>query len=154
MAAPATTTLQTLGGSLFEEFFRSIVEQENFDDSQKATLGEYLKGAIEKRDRLGEFIARMEAEADAIKKEETRLADRQELGLRRDLLEKAMTHLNDRERHILGERRLKDNPTTLEDLSQQYGISRERVRQIEVRAFEKLQKAIKAAAIERRLVAA
>src|SRR5438094_147910 len=76
----------------------------------------------------------------------------QELGLRRDLLEKAMTHLNDRERHILTERRLQENPTTLEDLSQQYGISRERVRQIEVRAFEKLQKAIKAAAIERRLV--
>src|SRR5580698_8310372 len=85
--------------------------------------------------------------------QEARLGERQELGLRRDLLEKAMTHLNDRERHILGERRLKDNPTTLEDLSQQYGISRERVRQIEVRAFEKLQKAIKAAAIERRLVA-
>ena len=76
----------------------------------------------------------------------TRLGDRQELGLRRDLLEKAMTHLNERERHILAERRLRDNPTTLEDLSQQYGISRERVRQIEVRAFEKLQKAIKAAA--------
>jgi RNA polymerase sigma-32 factor len=52
----------------------------------------------------------------------------------------------------LTERRLRENPTTLEDLSQQYGISRERVRQIEVRAFEKLQKAIKAAAIERRLV--
>jgi RNA polymerase sigma-32 factor len=67
-------------------------------------------------------------------------------------LEKAMTHLNDRERHILTKRRLRENPTTLEDLSQQYGISRERVRQIEVRAFEKLQKAIKAAAIERRLV--
>ena len=61
--------------------------------------------------------------------------------------------MNARERHILEERRLKDNPTTLEDLSQHYGISRERVRQIEVRAFEKLQKAIKAAAIERRLVA-
>ena len=79
-------------------------------------------------------------------------AERQELGLRRDLLAKAMTHLNDRERHILTERRLQENPTTLEDLSQQYGISRERVRQIEVRAFEKLQKAIKAAAIERRLI--
>ncbi|HWB51375.1 MAG TPA: RNA polymerase sigma factor RpoH [Stellaceae bacterium] len=90
---------------------------------------------------------------DETESQEVKLADRQELGLRRDLLEKAMTHLNERERHILGERRLKDNPTTLEDLSQQYGISRERVRQIEVRAFEKLQKAIKAAAIERRLVA-
>ena len=90
---------------------------------------------------------------DETDSQETMLGERQELGLRRDLLDKAMTHLNERERHILGERRLKDNPTTLEDLSQQYGISRERVRQIEVRAFEKLQKAIKAAAIERRLVA-
>src|ERR671937_317284 len=89
---------------------------------------------------------------DESESQETKLGDRQELGLRRDLLEKAMTHLNDRERHILTERRLRDNPTTLEDLSQQYGISRERVRQIEVRAFEKLQKAIKAAAVERRLV--
>jgi RNA polymerase sigma-32 factor len=90
---------------------------------------------------------------DETESQEVKLADRQELGLRRDLLEKALTHLNERERHILGERRLRENPTTLEDLSQQYGISRERVRQIEVRAFEKLQKAIKAAAIERRLVA-
>jgi RNA polymerase sigma-32 factor len=89
---------------------------------------------------------------DESESQETRLGDQQELGLRRDLLAKAMTHLNDRERHILTERRLQENPTTLEDLSQQYGISRERVRQIEVRAFEKLQKAIKAAAIERRLV--
>jgi RNA polymerase sigma-32 factor len=62
-----------------------------------------------------------------------------------------MTNLNERERHILTERRLKDDPTTLEDLSQHYGISRERVRQIEVRAFEKLQKNIKNAAIEQRL---
>jgi RNA polymerase sigma-32 factor len=89
---------------------------------------------------------------DESESQETMLGERQELGLRRDLLEKAMTHLNDRERHILTERRLQENPTTLEDLSQQYGISRERVRQIEVRAFEKLQKAIKQAAIERRLV--
>ncbi len=86
--------------------------------------------------------------------QETALGERQELGLRRDLLSKAMRHLNERERRILTERRLRDDPTTLEDLSQQYGISRERVRQIEVRAFEKLQKAIKAAALERRLVAA
>src|SRR5499433_4157751 len=89
---------------------------------------------------------------DETESQEIKLGERQELGLRRDLLEKAMKHLNDRERHILTERRLQENPTTLEDLSQQYGISRERVRQIEVRAFEKLQKAIKAAAIERRLV--
>ncbi len=68
------------------------------------------------------------------------------------LLEEAMTELTDRERHILTERRLKDDPTTLEDLAAEYGVSRERVRQIEVRAFEKLQKAMRAAAIEQNLV--
>jgi RNA polymerase sigma-32 factor len=83
--------------------------------------------------------------------QETRLGDRQELGLRRDLLQNAMQHLNEREKNILIERRLKEDPTTLEELSQKYGISRERVRQIEVRAFEKLQKAIKASVAERRL---
>ena len=72
--------------------------------------------------------------------------------LRRDLLRAAMAHLTERERDILVERRLRDEPTTLEDLSQQYGISRERVRQIEVRAFEKLQRAIKSAALERHLL--
>jgi RNA polymerase sigma-32 factor len=86
--------------------------------------------------------------------QETRLGDRQELGLRRDLLQKAMQYLNEREKNILSERRLKENPTTLEELSQKYGISRERVRQIEVRAFEKLQKAIRASAAERRLTMA
>jgi len=83
--------------------------------------------------------------------QETLLGERQELGLRRDLLQKAMQHLTERERNILVARRLRDDPTTLEDLSRDYGISRERVRQIEVRAFEKLQKVIKQAAIERRL---
>ncbi len=62
-----------------------------------------------------------------------------------------MESLNQRERHILTERRLQDGPTTLEQLSQEYSISRERVRQIEVRAFEKLQKAMKNAVIEQRL---
>ena len=58
------------------------------------------------------------------------------------MLSTAMSGLNDREQHILTERRLKENPLTLEELSETYGISRERVRQIEVRAFEKLQKTI------------
>ena len=83
--------------------------------------------------------------------QESMFAEREELDKRRRLLSEAMETLNDRERHILQERRLKDNPTTLEELSQVYGISRERVRQIEVRAFEKLQKAIRNAAIEERL---
>lgn len=83
--------------------------------------------------------------------QETQLAESEEMGKRRRLLGDAMKGLNDRERHILIERRLKDEPTTLEDLSQQYRISRERVRQIEVRAFEKLQKSIKSAAIQQGL---
>ncbi len=88
---------------------------------------------------------------DETASQEISLADREELGKRRELLAGAMTALNDRERDILTERRLREAPTTLEDLSQKYGISRERVRQIEVRAFEKLQKAIRAAAVERKM---
>ncbi|MCG8360766.1 MAG: RNA polymerase sigma factor RpoH [Kiloniellales bacterium] len=83
--------------------------------------------------------------------QESQLAESEELGKRRALLVAALETLNERERHILEERRLRDSPTTLEELSQHYEISRERVRQIEVRAFEKLQKAIRNAAIEERL---
>ncbi len=83
---------------------------------------------------------------------ETVVADAQENSVRMDLLEAAMTELTARERHILTERRLKDEPTTREDLAGQYGVSRERVRQIEVRAFEKLQKSMRAAALEKHLI--
>jgi RNA polymerase sigma-32 factor len=89
---------------------------------------------------------------DVTPSQETVVADTQEKSLRMGLLEEAMTELTDRERHILTERRLKDDPTTLEELASEYGVSRERVRQIEVRAFEKLQKSMKAAASERNLV--
>ncbi len=65
--------------------------------------------------------------------------ERDELDARRELLEQAMEVLNERERDILMQRRLQDNPLTLEELSGQYDVSRERIRQIEVRAFEKLQ---------------
>lgn len=84
--------------------------------------------------------------------QETSLAETEEAQIRNGLLKEALTELNERERHILTERRLKDDPTTLEELASQYGVSRERVRQIEVRAFEKLQKAIRAAAEDRNLV--
>jgi len=83
--------------------------------------------------------------------QESALAESEEHSIRMSLLDEAMKELSDRERHILTERRLKDDPTTLEDLAAEYGVSRERVRQIEVRAFEKLQKAIKSAAHEQRL---
>jgi RNA polymerase sigma-32 factor len=86
--------------------------------------------------------------------QETRLAEDEEKSLRMGLLEEAMTELTDREQHILTQRRLRDDPTTLEALAAEYGVSRERVRQIEVRAFEKLQKAMRSAAVEQNLVSA
>ncbi|HEX7693843.1 MAG TPA: RNA polymerase sigma factor RpoH [Sphingomonas sp.] len=82
------------------------------------------------------------------------VAEAQEADVRHDLLMEAMEGLNDREKHILTERRLTDDPKTLEELSQVYGVSRERVRQIEVRAFEKLQKVMMRLAGEKRLIAA
>ena len=85
---------------------------------------------------------------DETESQETLVADLEEMGQRRTLLSRAMKTLNERERHILIERRLRDTPTTLEDLSQHYEISRERVRQIEVRAFEKLQKSVRGALME------
>jgi RNA polymerase sigma-32 factor len=91
------------------------------------------------------------ADDDAVN-QESRLAETEEMGLRRGLLEAALGELNERERHIITERRLKEEPKTLEDLSKEYGVSRERVRQIEVRAFEKLQNAIKKAAEDRGLM--
>ncbi|MBI1250790.1 MAG: RNA polymerase sigma factor RpoH [Alphaproteobacteria bacterium] len=86
---------------------------------------------------------------DVAEDQEERLANSEEFSARMSLLQTAMADLSERERHIIEERRLKDEPTTLEDLSKEYGVSRERVRQIEVRAFEKLQKAMKRAALER-----
>ncbi len=80
--------------------------------------------------------------------QETALADSEELQHRRQLLAKAMGSLNDRERRIFEARRLAEDSMTLEDLSQEFNVSRERIRQIEVRAFEKVQKAVQKAARE------
>jgi RNA polymerase sigma-32 factor len=86
--------------------------------------------------------------------QDERVADEQEDRLRHAMLTEAMGGLNDREKHILAERRLAEDPKTLEELSQVYNVSRERVRQIEVRAFEKLQKAMMRIANDNRLLAA
>ena len=83
--------------------------------------------------------------------QEVRVAEVEELSSRRDLLAGALGTLSEREREIIYERRLRETPLTLEHLSQRYGISRERVRQIEVRAFEKLQKSVRNAIMEQRL---
>jgi RNA polymerase sigma-32 factor len=80
--------------------------------------------------------------------QETTLAESEELEQRRGLLHKAMDKLNERERRVFEARRLAEDPLTLEDLSQEFGVSRERIRQIEVRAFEKVQKAVRGAARE------
>jgi RNA polymerase sigma-32 factor len=78
--------------------------------------------------------------------QETNLVDRQELENRRGYLANAMDTLTERERRIFTARRLVDDPSTLEELSEEFGVSRERIRQIEVRAFEKVQKAVQKAA--------
>ena len=82
------------------------------------------------------------------------VAEAQEADVRHEMLTSAMSDLNEREKFILTERRLTDEPKTLEELSQVYGVSRERVRQIEVRAFEKLQKAMMRIAGDKRMLVA
>jgi RNA polymerase sigma-32 factor len=88
--------------------------------------------------------------ADDSLDQETRLAEAEEMGERHDLLANAMSELSERERDIIEARRLREEPATLEELSQKYSVSRERVRQIEVRAFEKLQNAMKKSLGEKR----
>ncbi len=114
------------------------------DASLNAPIGGSEGGDVEWQDWI----------ADEEPGQAEKFADRDEYSARMELLEAAMESLNERERHIITERRLKDEPTTLEDLSAEYKVSRERIRQIEVRAFEKLQKAMREAARERGLVEA
>jgi len=89
-------------------------------------------------------------ESDGVS-QELLLSDHQQLTKQRALLSRAMKGLSQRERHIIKERRLKDSPATLQNLSDHYGISRERIRQIEVRAFEKLRKSVKNSMITQHL---
>src|SRR5437773_1197488 len=93
---------------------------------------------------------------DEVSDQETRLVEDEESDNRKKALGEALSVLNDRERRIFEARRLADDPITLEDLAAEFGVSRERVRQIEVRAFEKVQRAVKSrvAAMEARPAAA
>ncbi|NOU04754.1 MAG: RNA polymerase factor sigma-32, partial [Hyphomicrobiaceae bacterium] len=74
--------------------------------------------------------------------QETRMVEDEEMSMRKSYLKSAMSVLNDRERRVFEARRLAEEPATLEELSEEFGVSRERIRQIEVRAFEKVQKAV------------
>ncbi|MBN36254.1 MAG: RNA polymerase sigma factor RpoH [Rhodospirillaceae bacterium] len=127
-----------------------VPEQDVISMNRRLSSPDHSLNAPLQADGDGEWQDWLVDESD---NQEEILGDKQELESRRALLSEAMEALNDRERHILVERRLSDNPKTLEDLSQEYDISRERVRQIEVRAFEKLQKAVRNAAAERRSAA-
>ena len=128
-----------------------VPEQDVVNMNRRLAAPDHSLNAPVRADSEGEWQDWLVDEGES---QETVLAQHEEMTGRRALLGNALRTLNDRERHILIERRLKDNPTTLEELSQHYGISRERVRQIEVRAFEKLQKAMKSEVEERRLVEA
>jgi len=126
----------------------AVPEEDVVNMNRRLAAPDHSLNAPLRVDGEGEWQDWLVDESDS---QETVLADREEFANRHELLTGAMKNLNKRERHILAERRLKDNPATLEELSQEYGISRERVRQIEVRAFEKLQKAIRNAAREQGL---
>jgi RNA polymerase sigma-32 factor len=125
-----------------------VPEQDVVSMNRRLAAPDHSLNAPLRQDGEGEWQDWLVDDAET---QETTLSDREELTGRKALLTGALASLNERERHILVERRLKDNPSTLEDLSRHYNISRERVRQIEVRAFEKLQKAMKAQIAERRL---
>ena len=112
------------------------------DASLNATVGSDDEGSAQWQDWLEDEDANQAADYEA----------RDELDTRRELLAEAMTVLNDREKDILVQRRLSDETVTLEDLSGQYEVSRERIRQIEVRAFEKLQKRMQELAVEKGLL--
>ena len=125
-----------------------VPEQDVVNMNRRLAAPDHSLNAPLRADSEGEWQDWLVDESES---QESALAEREEMSGRKALLATALKTLNERERHILIERRLKDNPTTLEELSQQYNISRERVRQIEVRGFEKLQKAMKAQVAERRL---
>ena len=138
-------------GDLSPEHVRSIAETLDVPEADVVSMNQRMSSpdhslnAPLRVDGEGEWQDWLVDERDD---QETELAERQELGTRRHLLAQALTGLNQRERDILTQRRLREDPVTLEDLSQHYGISRERVRQIEVRAFEKLQKSMRTTLVE------
>ena len=116
-----------------------VPERDVVNMNRRLSAPDHSLNAPLRADSEGEWQDWLVDESDS---QETAIADREELTGRKALLANALKTLNKREHHILLERRLKEDPTTLEELSRQYHISRERVRQIEVRAFEKLQQAM------------
>lgn len=137
-------------GDLYPENVAHIADHLNVSEAEVVAMNRRLSipdqslNAPMRDDSEGEWMDWLVEESD---NQEIVLARSEEYQNRHNLLSGAMEVLNERERHIIVERRLKDDPATLQDLSEVYGISRERVRQIEARAFEKLQKSVKSAAV-------
>jgi RNA polymerase sigma-32 factor len=117
-----------------------VSETEVVNMNRRLTSGDQSLNASVRSDGEGEWQDWLTEEGDS---QEKSLGEREESTIRSTLLERAMARLSERERHILTERRLQEEPTTLETLADIYAISRERVRQIEVRAFEKLQASLR-----------
>jgi RNA polymerase sigma-32 factor len=143
-------------GDLHPETVSTIATKLKVPEADVVSMNRRLSGGDQslnaplRIDGDGEWQDWLEDDTD---NQEVTLGQEEELGHRRHMLTEAFRCLNERERHILEERRLKDNPATLEELSHEYGISRERVRQIEVRAFEKLQRAMRNAALQENMAA-
>ncbi|HEY2186866.1 MAG TPA: RNA polymerase sigma factor RpoH [Xanthobacteraceae bacterium] len=117
-----------------------VTEQDVVDMNRRLGGDVSLNAPIREEGDSGEWQDWL---VDDVSDQESRLAESEESDNRRKALGEALTVLNDRERRIFEARRLADDPITLEDLASEFGVSRERVRQIEVRAFEKVQRAVK-----------
>ena len=124
-----------------------VSEQDVVDMNRRMAAPDHSLNAPLKADQESEWQDRLVD--DQVNQEEV-YAENEEMSGRKALLTTALETLNERERRIFSERRLKDDPATLEELAHDYGISRERVRQIEVRAFEKVQEAMKKEVAARR----
>ena len=141
-------------GDLYPENATKIAERLKVPEAEVINMNRRLTGPDQslnaplREEGEGEWLDWLESSDD---NQEMVLGEIQEMSSRRQLLDTALDGLSSRERHIISERRLREAPATLQVLSEQYGISRERVRQIEVRAFEKIRKSVKNAVIDRRI---
>ena len=137
-------------GDMTSEHTTEIADRLNVSENEVISMNRRMAGSDHslnspiRSDGEGEWLNWLQDDSESI---ESIYAKKEVLALRQALLSKALVSLSERESHILKERRLKESPMTLEDLSRYYGVSRERIRQIEVRAFEKVQKFVKNAII-------
>ena len=145
----AKNAVQALGdGDLRPDQVTAIATKLSVPEADVISMNQRLAGDLSVNSPMrndGEGAEWQDWLVDDKDSQETVLADSEELKRRKSFLRSAMSDLNEREREIFEARRLRDDPATLEQLSETHGVSRERIRQIEVRAFEKVQKAVQTA---------